>query len=66
MGVDSADDLSSLSFREVLKEAGISTNYDNCSSLGRKLAEYVTVVKDFPEGTLRSVEAALCRLFRRR
>ena len=28
-----ADDLSSLSFREVLKEAGISTNYDNCSSL---------------------------------
>ena len=48
MGVDSADDLSSLSFREVLKEAGISTNYDNCSSLGRKLAEYVTVVKDFP------------------
>ena len=33
MGVDSADDLSSLSFREVLKEAGISTNYDNCSSL---------------------------------
>ena len=34
-----ADDLSSLSFREVLKEAGISTNYDNCSSLG-KLAEY--------------------------
>ena len=43
-----ADDLSSLSFREVLKEAGISTNYHNCSSLGRKLAEYVTVVKDFP------------------
>ena len=43
-----ANDLSSLSFREVLKEAGISTNYDNCSSLGRKLAEYVTVVKDFP------------------
>ena len=41
-------DLSSLSFRDVLKEAGISTNYDNCSSLGRKLAEYVTVVKDFP------------------
>ena len=28
-----AADLSSLSFREVLKEAGISTNYDNCSSL---------------------------------
>ena len=52
MGVDSADDLSSLSFREVLKEAGISTNYDNCSSPTEtpspKLAEYVTVVKDFP------------------
>ena len=43
-----ADDLSSLSVREVLKEAGMSTNYANCSSLGRKLAEYVAVVKDFP------------------
>ena len=42
------DDLTNLSFREVLKEAGISQKYDNCSSLGRKLAEYVTVVKDFP------------------
>ena len=43
-----ADDLSGLSFREVLKEAGMSTNYHNCSSLGRKLAEYVTVDRDFP------------------
>ena len=43
-----AADLTDLSFREVLEEAGISPNYDNCSSLGRKLAEYVTVVKDFP------------------
>ena len=43
-----ADDLSGLSFRELLKEAGMSTNYHNCSSLGRKLAEYVTVDRDFP------------------
>ena len=42
------NDLTNLSFREVLKEARISPKYDNCSSLGRKLAEYVTVVKDFP------------------
>ena len=43
-----ADELSSLSFREVLEQAGMSTNCSNCSSLGRKLAGYVSVVRDFP------------------
>ena len=43
-----ADELSYLSFRDVLKQAGISTNYSNCASLGSKLAEYVEVVRDFP------------------
>ena len=43
-----ADELSGLSFRDVLEQAGMSTNYSNCSSLGRKLAGYVTVVRGFP------------------
>ncbi|MCY4364828.1 MAG: hypothetical protein OXE17_01165 [Chloroflexi bacterium] len=43
-----ADELSNLSFREVLEEAGISGNYANCQSLGAKLAGYVTVTRDFP------------------
>ena len=43
-----ADEISGLSFKEILEQAGMSTNYSNCSSLGRKLAGYVTVVRDFP------------------
>ena len=43
-----ADELSGLSFREVLEQAGISANYANCLSLGSKLAGYVTMTRDFP------------------
>ena len=43
-----ADEISGLSFPDVLQQAGVSRNYDNCKSLGGKLAEYVTVVRDFP------------------
>ena len=42
------DELSRLSFQEVLEQAGISANYANCRSLGTKLAGYVTVTRDFP------------------
>lgn len=43
-----SDELCDLSFSDVLEQEGMSTNYDNYSSLGRKLAGYVSVVRDFP------------------
>ncbi len=41
-------ELSNLSFRDVLEQAGISGNYANCKSLRAKLAGYVTLMGDFP------------------
>ena len=43
-----AEELSNLSFREVLEQAGISGNYANCQSPGAKLAGYVSVTRNFP------------------
>ena len=43
-----AEELSNLSFPDVLEQAGISGNYANCKSLGAKLAGYVNVMGDFP------------------
>jgi hypothetical protein len=43
-----ADDLADLSFAEVVAEAGMKASYGRYKSLGRQLAKFVTVTREFP------------------
>ena len=47
-GIRYADDLSRLSIKEILLQAGLSHTYQTEVYKGIRLAEYVKVVNDFP------------------